>query len=562
MKKRWLNLVLSLFLTVSTCLMAGCNSTNSEKTVLLENPSDTMEQETKEEEHKSKDTEEMVIAVNVDQTTSSLPFESVWMNRSKFWGGLIFQGLLIADENMNNLQLDLCEDYAISPDGLSYVFTLKNNLYWHDGERLTLEDVVWSIETFLKVQETNGFISKGLQGIEGVDKFISGEMNHISGLETEDNNLVIRICQQDNSFLASLAQLAILPKHCLDSLPPEEISGSSFWQMPVGSGPYKIVTNKDGKDALLVYNELYSGKKPKIERIRYKVLENPETDPFDFTITSDPKTVAAFEKNPDYEVIQSHNLYYRYLFFNLDARTGENQGLLQDKKIRQALLYGLDRKSIINNLYHGMALNMTSGVPTYDSWYLQEDSEIDEYRPTKAKEMLEEAGFDFNKTLVLTRYSTDALSAKLLEEIAQCWNSLGIKTEIVEIKSNATELLFVKGDWYDVALKNLSSVDYTEWYYEYSSGNQLWSDVWKQHDEYDELVDAIQNAEWASEKNTSYQKIQQLEKDLVFKIPLALVPQYVIYNKKNLYIPDITFPNLWYYYNLSLPQWELLKEPE
>ena len=110
---------------------------------------------------------EMIIAVNVDSSVSQLPFESVWMNRSRFWGSLVFQGLLIADENISNVNPDLCEEYIISTDGKQYTFILKDNLTWHDGKPLTVDDVVWSIETYLKVQETNGFVKKGLQEIQG-----------------------------------------------------------------------------------------------------------------------------------------------------------------------------------------------------------------------------------------------------------------------------------------------------------------------------------------------------------------------------------------------------------
>lgn len=78
---------------------------------------------------------EMVIAVNVDSTTEELPFSSVLLNRSQFWGGLVFQGLLISKDNINNVEKDLCEEYTISPDGKTYVFILKDDVYWHDGEK-------------------------------------------------------------------------------------------------------------------------------------------------------------------------------------------------------------------------------------------------------------------------------------------------------------------------------------------------------------------------------------------------------------------------------------------
>ena len=500
---------------------------------------------------------EIVIAVNVDGAYSQLPFESVWMNRSKFWGGLVFQGLLIADENITNVKPDLCEEYIISTDGKKYTFILKDNLTWHDGEELTAEDVVWSIETYLKIQETNGFVKKGLQEIQGADKFEKGVVNYISGVSYVGKEITIALEEENSQFLAAIAQLAILPKHCFEEISPEEFSKCDFWKLPVGSGPYKVVTNIDNREALLVVNRTYSGRLPAIQQIRYKVLNDPAIDHFDFTISSDPVTVNNFDRNPRYNVVKTNNLYYRYLIFNLDKRTGENEGLLQNPKIRKALMMAIDKEAILTEIYGGSAFAIDGGIPQYDSWYVEKENAT--YNPKLAKQILMEEGYDFNKTLVLTRYSMDGLSEKLLDQIAVCWESLGIKVDLVPIEKDSTNKLFVEADWYDVALKNLSAVDYTEWYFEYSSENQLWSAILHNRNEFDELIRSINHAVYANELQQLYSDIQLLENELVYKIPLAIVPQYVIYNKQHMYIPEMTFPNLWYYYDLDLADWSIIK---
>lgn len=500
---------------------------------------------------------EMIIAVNVDSSVSQLPFESVWLNRSRFWGSLVFQGLLIAEENISNVNPDLCEEYIISTDGKEYTFILKDNLTWHDGTALTVDDVVWSIETYLKVQETNGFVKKGLQEIQGVKQFEKGISDHINGIDVRENEIRIILENEDPDFLAAIAQLAILPKHCLEEIPLEEFSKCDFWKMPVGSGPYKVVTNVDNKEALLVVNPAYSGRVPSVSHIRYKVLKNPETEQFDFTITSDPVTVNNFDMNPGYNVVKTNNLYYRYLFFNLDKRTGENKGLLHNSKIRKALMLAIDREKILEEIYGGAAIAIDGGIPKDDSWYMKKED--NGYNPELAKQMLIDEGFDFSKTLVLTRYNMDSLSERLLDEIAGCWNKVGVNTEIIPMEGDSTNKLFVEADWYDVALKNLAAVDYTEWYYEYSDENQLWSAILHNRHEFENLIQAINHAAFANELQSLYSEIQILENELVYKIPLAIVPQYVIYNKQHVYIPDKTFPNLWYYYDLDIADWSIVK---
>ena len=501
----------------------------------------------------------MVVAENIDCFSNSLSFANVLLNRSKFWGGLVFQGLLVSSENINNVQKDLCKEYTVSPDGRTYIFELKDDLLWHDGESLTMEDVVWSMETCLRFQEVNGYIQKGLQSIEGVEEFLTGEKEEIEGILLDENRITINLSKPDNHFLISMAQLPVLPKHCLGDISLTELSKSDFWQMPVGSGPYKVVENRENKEAVLVLNENYSGRIPKIEKIRYKILENPETDYFTFAITSDPNVIEKYKNNPDYEVIKTGNLYYRYLYFNLDGRSGENAGRLQKKSIRQALAIGIDRAGIIQDIYKGTATLIDGGIPDTDSWYWEKEAEKVEYNPELAGQMLKAAGFDFSKPLVLTRYSQDDNSVRLLESIARNWEELGIQVQIEPVDVSETNKLWVDTDWYDVGLKNLSAVDYNDWYYEYSSENQLWSQILKNRTIFDVLIISLQNTKWSYERELLYKEIQSMEMEEVYKIPLAIIPKYVIYNRKDLYIPLKDFPNMDYYFDLDVSDWEMLE---
>ena len=546
MKRRSILIFSAVFLLITGCL-AGCQTEKTEKVITEQTQADAEE-----------DVKEMVVAVNVDSSTEELPFSSVLLNRSQFWGGLVFQGLLVSNDNINNVEKDLCEDYTISPDGITYVFVLKDDVYWHDGEKLTVDDVLFSIETCILAQEVNGYLKKGIQGIGGVKMFEKGQSDSILGIDVDGNSLTIKLSKQDSRFLGVIAQLPILPKHCLENVPIEELGTCDFWKMPVGSGPYKVVENKDNKEAVLKLNMQYSGKKPKIEQIRYKVLENPETQGFDMTITSQPEVIKKFQEKEEYKTIKTGNLYYRYLYFNLDGRTGENEGLLQSQRVRQALVMALDKQEIANRIYRGSAMVIDGGIPESDGWYTQIEEPNLAYNPNRAKKILEEENFDFSKTLVLTRYNQDEISAKLLEYIAESWNELGIKTEIHPIGTNETNKLWVDTDWYDVGLKNLSAVDYSEWYYEYSSENQMWSKVLNDRYDFNVLTTALDDTKWANEKKAVYQKIQQMEKEKVFKIPLIIVPQYLIYNSDNLYIPDMEFPNFSYYFDLNMSQWKII----
>ena len=543
------NIIRVIILLMCSIFASGCAADSGKEAQI---PTETVEAEWAEESPE----EEMIFAVNVDGSADSVYFQNVWLNRSQFWGGLVFQGLLIADGNVANVKPDLCEEYIISPDGKNYVFRLKDNIYWHDGEELTVEDVIWSLECCIKSSYVNGYIQKGLKNIEGVTEFKEGLTEHISGLSVKGKDITIRLSERDGRFLSSIAQLAILPKHLLQNIPIEEIETSDFWKQPVGSGPYKVENVNDGIEGILVANENYAGEIPQIKRIRYRLLDNPKTDPFDFAITSNAETVNKFLNDKRYEVRQTNNLYYRYLMFNLDGRSGERSKLLQKQEVRQALVIALDRKAILKKIYGEAAVAINGGIPRMDSWYVAKDADLISYDPQRALQMLKEAEFDFEETLVLTRYHQDELSVKLLEEIASYWNAIGIKTEIIPTSETMTDKIWKDTDWYDIGLKNLSAIDYTEWYYEYSSENQLWS-VILQRTEFDGIMNELNMAAMAKEKNKLYRQIQELESQLVYKIPLCILPQYVIYNDEKLEIPDIEFPNMWFYFDLDIADWKV-----
>ena len=243
-------MVLIMLLLFGCFWLIGCQSVEEQETI------DEVEEMSFEKE------DELIFAANVDSSTSELFLESAWMNRSKFWGTLVFQGLLIADGNITNVRPDLCEEYIISPDGTKYVFLLREDVYWHDGKKLTTEDVVWSIETSMRAGQVNGYIQKGLKNIVGAVEYQAGETDRVSGISVEGNAITIQLTQKDSQFLTSIAQLAILPKHCLKDVPAENINNSSFWNKPIGSGPYKVEEANDGKEIVFVVNENYIGKTP------------------------------------------------------------------------------------------------------------------------------------------------------------------------------------------------------------------------------------------------------------------------------------------------------------
>lgn len=100
-------------------------------------------------------------------------------------------------------------------------------------------------------------------------------------------------------------------------------------------------------------------------------------------------------------------------------------------------------------------------------------------------------------------------------------------------------------------------MDYSERYYEDASSNPLWSKVLSGRTEFDSLVGKLNGSLWVYERKELYEQLQKRELECVYKIPLAIVPQYVIYNHTHLDIPIPEFSNLWYYFDLHIEDWEV-----
>lgn len=153
---------------------------------------------------------------------------------------LIFDKLINADENLNPTDGMLAESYTVSKDYKSIEFVLRDGLKWHDEEPLTAEDVKFTIELMLKAPGTNAVASEVLKAIKGAKDFIDGKSDNLEGVVIDGNKITINFDNVSANSLQVLSQWPILPKHCLEKADPAALQQDSFWQKPIGSGPFKV----------------------------------------------------------------------------------------------------------------------------------------------------------------------------------------------------------------------------------------------------------------------------------------------------------------------------------
>lgn len=168
-------------------------------------------------------------------------FEVPWQNLG-IWvhNKFAFDTILEADGSLTPIGGEMADTYSVSDDGLTFTFTLKDGLTWHDGEPITPADVVFSIGAALKFPITNPVLASTLKKIEGAEAFVAGSADAVSGITTDGNTVTMKFATIDPNVLLSFTQFAPLPAKYFDGVDPLNLQQAPFWQKPIGSGPFKI----------------------------------------------------------------------------------------------------------------------------------------------------------------------------------------------------------------------------------------------------------------------------------------------------------------------------------
>ncbi len=341
---------------------------------------------------------------------------------------LLFDGLVTSDENFRFTPA-LAASWD-QPDPLTYVFHLRDGVRFHDGRAMTARDVVWTIESMRKgvviSPKTNAYAS--IESIEARDP----------------RTVVLHLKHPDNFLLTNLKTGAI-------GVVPEG-SGREFWRHPVGTGPFRFVSQQIDQDVVIERNPMSWSVQPKIERVRFSVVPDPITEALelqkgsgDVAVNSLPMdALATLAQWPDLQVTQVGGTQIQYLAFN--AR----DPLLQDARVRQAIAFAINRKLIIDTLLRGHARPAISLLPT-SHWAWTGDVDRYDYDPGRAEALLDEAGLPrgrngvrFHLTMkTSTDEDTRLLAAVLQQQLAKVGIALDLRSyEFATFYSDVTRGAF------------------------------------------------------------------------------------------------------------------------
>ena len=260
----------------------------------------------------------------------------------------IFEGLVKPDPN-GNLINAVASDYSISEDGLTYTFTLREGVKFHNGNNVTTEDIKYSLERASGLLDGTALISS-----------LSADKGGITKVDILNDNTVQVSVSSANLELIYSFTAAIIPAG----------SGEDPEAQPVGTGPFSFVSYKPQESVVLKKNADYWQKGlPYLDEVDFKIVNSADTallelqggsiDVYPYLTDSQ-----ATELQGKLQVLAAPSNVVQALFLNNADET------LQDVRVRQAICYALDRDSINDFVFGGNAAVVSCAMlPTMQSYY-------------------------------------------------------------------------------------------------------------------------------------------------------------------------------------------------
>ncbi|MGM0628828.1 MAG: ABC transporter substrate-binding protein [Patescibacteria group bacterium] len=343
----------------------------------------------------------------------------------------IYSGLMKATPD-GKLVHELSSEHRVSEDNTEYVFRLRDDAVFHDGVKVTAEDVVFTIE---KVKDP------------AVRSTLAADWTGIEAKAIDENLVKFKLSEPHPHFL-ELTTLGILPKHIWDTIDSNRFAFSSVNTEPIGAGPYKVSSvsvQDDGnpKEYRLEAFEEYVRGKPYIsnfvftfypqEREAWMALQRKEIDAL--AGFSPQRLDSMIRDDVDIKTTPLPRVFS--IFINQN-----NNESLADTDVRKALSLAIDREKILEEVLNGKGEIAKGPAPISVAENKKDDEKQGKVDTEKAKEMLEEAGWEFDEelggftkdgeTLLSVKLSTvrDSDLQKAAEIVKNNWERIGVKTSL------------------------------------------------------------------------------------------------------------------------------------
>lgn len=437
-------------------------------------------------------------------------------------GGLLFPLRWAISETLYRQTLDLewvpnmATGYEIAEDGLSWTFTLRDDILMHDGSLFTAADVKTAVDRIL-----------------GSDDFthLATFKSIVTGAEVIDDTTVIVTTNKPYATLLS-DMPAPIPTDYFN-----EVGEEGFRAAPMAAGAWKFVSQE--LNASVTYERFDdffdAERKPNFKELVYQIvpdesarLAGVQTGDLDMAFGLTPLSAQQLEGAEDVRVIESPETGLGFIFA-LDLVAPEEESPLKDRRVREALLVAVDRESIVESLYSGYARVPAGSLPPTTLGY-DPDLEPYPYDPERAEALLAEAGVTGLKVKLNSYNATGTIPdvVKLVETIAAYWGQIGVEVEL-----NVAESASILTPWRERTLRGTGFLAGPSQFYDepsrlaasFFSTNASYSTV--SDPELDALVAQIDQAVDMDERAALGRQMSDMLYEELFGLPMILVSSLI-----------------------------------
>jgi|SRR5690554_704673 len=322
----------------------------------------------------------------------------------------IYEGLVKAAPN-GEIVPALATAWDISPDGLTYTFTLREGVKFHNSREMTPDDVVYCLERLFDSDVTAK----------------ARDFTTVESIEVQNKKIVIQLERPNSVFLALLTEFGA------GIYPPE--AEEQLSSQPVGTGPYVLTTWEPNNELVLTkFEQYWQEDLPKLNQVRLKIIPEPATavnSLLSGSVNLIPRLEADYlhqVEDTELKIIDSPMNLVQLMAINNSVEP------FDDLRVRQALNYAINREEIIEGAAWGRGTAIGSNLsPAMATWYKDQTSTYP-YNPEKARELLAEAGYPNGFSATLHLPAPYPLHRSAGEIIANQLTEVGINLDLEVIE--------------------------------------------------------------------------------------------------------------------------------
>lgn len=396
----------------------------------------------------------------------------------------------------NTLVPSLAESWEYLDD-LTVEFHLREDVTWHNGDAFDADDVVFSFQSLIgdEVPEWSG-AQQDMETVESVEK-------------TDDYTVQVTTTVPDPTLLTNLAVLA---SYIIPSDYYQEVGMEEFGLNPVGTGPYRVVDFVPDEEIVLEPHDDHWMGRPNAGRVHFRVI--PETAgrvsaliSGEVQIVSNipPDQIETIENADGVRAESIESLNFHMMRFNT------HHPVLEDKRVRQALCKAIDRELLVETLWFGEA-RVPNGHQFIDyPDHLFFDDVTLPYEPERARELLEEAGYDGQEITFRAHPSYYTGYVDAAQAIVEMWQEVGINAELVLMETpwDADDDSMVSNWSNSSNMADPLGAIWTNW----GPGSPSQAGFWDAPDEFNELGRELQSTLDEDERSDIWRDMLELWMD-------------------------------------------------